>query len=1294
MKHAVDEGPAPVAVVGMACRFPGADDVDAFWANLLDGVDAVTAVPRERFDIDRYVTSHTGVPGRTVSAQGGFLNDAFGFDAAFFGISPAEALRMDPQQRLLLHLTWEALEAAGIRPSSLARTHAGVFIGQATTEYGESGVPAHQRDVHDVVGSRLRAITSGRLSYLLDARGPSVVLDTACSSSLVAVHSARQSLLTGECELAVAGGVNLVLTPDDAIAYSQGGMLSPGGRCRFGATDGDGFVRSDGAGVVILKRLRDAERDGDHVLAVLRGSAVTNDGRASGLLLQPSVDGQVDMIETACRSAGITPGRLDYVEAHGTGTSVGDSVELRALAAAFTGSDPDARPARPLLTGSVKTNIGHAEAAAGIAGFIKAVLIAQHGEIPASLHSADLHPLLADGELPVRLARETTRLRPAGDTALIGVSSFGLSGTNAHAVIGSYRPEPVSPPRPGPGDPDDASAPQLLVLTAKSRSSLRRAALAHAQLLETTAVDGPGLSAICATAALRRDHLPHRMWAVAQSAAEMAGHLRALAAGEDIARGGTAAERYGEPPRTVFVFPGQGSQWPGMARQLHRHCPAFRARLWECDAAVAREVGWSVVEELHADVLPREVERVQPLLWAVEVALAAAWAGLGVVPDACVGHSMGETAAAYVSGALTLRDAAAVICRRSRLMQRTAGLGGMLSVELGAQAAADATAPYGGSICVAAQNAPSATVLAGDRDALAGLARDLTARDVLCRPVKVDVASHSPLMDVVHDDVLDALADLDPSAPAVPLLSTVTAEAVSGAALDAAYWADNLRSPVRFADTAAAMARTRDSVFVEISPHPVLTGALDEILSRTDSTAIASLRRDHGGQAQLLCSLGQLFAAGARIDWRRVHPEPAVSVPLPHYSWDVAQYQHDPSPDLASPCVHRAGLRDLGLRAEDRAVSLHGTAPVPPVVYLATVLAAAREAAPEGSFFLAHAELGTEPVEIPASGDVTLCTTISPPTPDGTRHAVVEAAVGRSRPVLCATALVRESEATADADASAVLDEALARCHQYVSADTFYQVTERHGLVFGESLRSVQQLWRGEGAAVARMRRPTSASPAAWEAALQPLLAAAPAAEALAFVPRAFGRVQLSAELPEEFWSVCRLREAHGAAPAEADVTVVAEDGHVLASFTGIRLRRLRAPARTTRAARRFRLRPRHRPSAVAVPTARAQASTAPPRPDTRVDTEAAASTAQQPPASGPVRTARPLRDLAGAALGMAACDLDGRRPLSDYGLDSLMAGRIRLQLARDHGLEVTAGQLLGAHSLARLEEIAVPLPG
>ncbi|MCC3772000.1 type I polyketide synthase, partial [Streptomyces sp. UNOC14_S4] len=966
MQHASDE--SGVAVIGMGCRFPGADGPEEFWELLLDNTDAITEMPPERFDIAAFHSPVPRTPGRTVSRYGGFISDPFRFDALYFGISHAEARGMDPQQRILLQVVQEAVEDSGIRASALAGSRTGVFVGQATAEYAETTAPHSGADIRAAAGARLRAVSAGRVSYALDLRGPSVVIDTACSSSLVAVHAARQSLLTGESDLAVAAGINLVLAPTDAIAYSQGDMLSPGGRCRFGDADADGFVRSDGVGVVLLKRLADAHRDGDRVLAVLRASAVTNDGRGSGLLVRPSADGQAEALRHALALAGATPGQLDYIEAHGTGTRVGDGVELRALSEVMATDRPGDRR---LPVGSVKTNIGHTESASGIAGFIKAVLIARHRTIPASLHLRTPHPSLAGAGAPLRVVTRNEPLEPVGDEPLVGVSSFGISGTNAHVLVGGVgghppRHRPALPTLPAPAVGAGAGMPHLLVLSARSPRSLRLMARSYAAFLSPGGRGREaGLGDICATAALRRDAHPYRLWAVGEDHDGIAATLRALADGEQAADGGIAEAGFGDPRRTVFVFPGQGSQWAGMGRGLLSASPAFRAALAACDEAIRAETGWSVTELLTGEPLagelltgelltgaeefPDAIDVVQPALWAVQVALTAAWQAMGVDADVCVGHSMGEVAAAHAAGALSLADAAAVICRRSGLMLRTAGHGAMLAVELGAEQARRAAAPYGPSVTVAAENAPEATVLAGPPGALAELAAALEGRGVSCRLVRVDVASHSPAMDPLRDDLRRLLAGLEPVPVRTPMVSTVHRAPVRGPELDAAYWMDNLRLPVRFTETVGTIAKERESVFVEISAHPVLTTAVARTQAAigAEPVAVASLRRARDERVSLTHALGAVFAHGGHVDWRRWYGPAEALVPLPRYAWDQELFRITPtlvapSEDGPDRRVREFALADWGAAAWGEAVTVDGAAPLPPAVALAAVHEAAR----------------------------------------------------------------------------------------------------------------------------------------------------------------------------------------------------------------------------------------------------------------------------------------------------------------------------------------------------------------
>ena len=1286
-----------IAIVGMGCRFPKASGIDEFWETLLTNTDAVVPVPEDRFDVAAYYSPEPGTPGRTVSRHGGFLDDPFSFDAAFFGISPAEARGIDPQQRLLLPVVWEALEAAGLTPSSLAGSRTGVFIGQATGEYA-LGADLLQHGIREATGSHIRAMSSGRISYALDLRGPSLMVDTACSSSLVAVHLARQSLLTGESDLAIVGGVNVILSPQDAIAYSQAAMLSPDGRCKFGDAGADGFVRSEGVGVVVLKRLADARRDGDPVAASILGSAVTNDGRGSGLLLQPAVSGQVDMLREACRSAGISPRQLDYVEAHGTGTAVGDGVEFRAMAEAVAGRPAD----RPLPTGSVKSNIGHTEAAAGIAGLIKAVLIAQHGVIPASLHVDTPHPELAAAGYPVRVVRANEPVRRGGPRALLGVSSFGLSGTNAHVVLGEQVDTRVVP---APGAPDHAD--QLLVLSARSPESLRRQARAFARYLGP---QGAGrteeLRDVCASAALRREAHPHRLWAVGTSHDDLAAKLRALADGEPIADGGTGEAGFGRARRNVFVFPGQGSQWLGMGRSLMRSSPAFREAMTACSEAVRQETGWSVTDLLASpgEDFPDDVEKVQPALWAMEVALTAAWREMGVEPDAVLGHSMGEVTAACVAGALTLRDAAAVICRRSRLMQRLAGRGAMLAAELTLDEAEEIVAARGDRVCVAVENAPTSIVLAGEVPALLEIGQELERRGVHNRLVKVNVASHSPLMDGLRDELLAALDDLAPLPSGLAMLSTVHCAPLLGPELDAGYWADNLRRPVRFAESVRLLAKEAASVFIEVSPHPLLHAALDETLRAfdTDPAVASSGRRGQDERRQLTRSLGQVFVQGGQVHWERWFPAPVGHVGLPHYAWDEQHLRRQPAPAAMAAAAPVAvehvvdSWQDEGIAG----VELRGLAPIPPTAHLLAALDAARSLAGaadgEGlpgaaGFVLEQARLGDVFVDVFADPGVTLRSRLVP-GPDGTGTATVEAVTAAST-TPCLTARLRPLPAHRPQDMRPAVDSALTRCREYLSAADFARLAETRGYRISPPFQAVQQLWRRDGEVVARLRQAGAPRQAAWETCLQPLLAAFPRSlpATATFLPRAFGRVQLFGELADDSWVRVTFSSGRAGRPAVADVFVSDSEGRPLAEFREIQLGRYSGP-QTPAAGHRIPLAGLRKKLAAiagmpgsrttAVPAARVRNTNAPTVAHSLATAPARSRPAAPAAAGAAGPEAHPMIRHVAMLLGTAQAQINIRRPLRDYGLDSLTATQLSRWLRAEHGVDVSVGRLLGEESI------------
>ncbi|MFE2937766.1 SDR family NAD(P)-dependent oxidoreductase [Streptomyces sp. NPDC059255] len=880
--------PQPIAIVGMACEFPGAHDVAAFWSMQLDGVDATSDVPADRFPVDVFHDPRPRTPGRTVSRRGGFLPDIRGFDAQYFGISGREASHMDPQQRLLLQTAAAAVRDAGLTPERLAGSPTAVVVGQRTAEYWDLLRAAGALDIYANTGTS-RSVLSGRLSFFFDLRGPSTSVDTACSSSLVAVHQACAALRGGEATLALAAGVNLVITPEESITFSQADMLSADGRCKFGADGADGFVRSDGVGVVVLKTLARAEADGDRIHAVIHGSAVENEGRSSGYLMTPSGSAQIDAMRHACSRGGIAPRDVGFVEAHGTGTPTGDPIELRSLDAVYgTGAD---RPATdPVLVGSVKTNIGHTEAAAGIAGLIRAALCVAHGVVPPSLHSGRLTDAVDWAGMALEIPQTAREWGRNGAPRYAAVSSFGISGTNAHVVLGEHRPAAVPPPA---GEP----RPYLLALSARTPAALRELAASYADFLGP---DGAGhrhtLRDVSFSTLTRGAHDRHRMTVLATEHDQA---VRQLREGRPIVAAGPGARW-----RTVFVFPGQGSQWSGMGRRLLRTSPVFRETVEECDRHVRAERGWSVIEQLTADDgADRPIDVVQPLLWAVEVGLAALWRSWGVVPDVVIGHSMGEVAAACAAGALSLADGAAVICRRSALLREIAGAGSMAAVDLPADELRRELADVP-DVDVAVSNAPRRSIISGRTPAVEKVLAALSERDVFTRTVKVDVASHSSQVDPLLDALRAALESVRPREGRVPLRSTVTGELLTGAELDAGYWVRNLRDEVRFhAAVDAETTCSEAAAVVEISPHPILGGAVKECLpaERTGDLVVRSLLRDTDELTTLLTSVGMLHQAGYPVRYDALFDGPAAYVGLPSYPWQRTAFWFEPVSGTAGP---------------------------------------------------------------------------------------------------------------------------------------------------------------------------------------------------------------------------------------------------------------------------------------------------------------------------------------------------------------------------------------------------------
>ncbi|WP_371409293.1 SDR family NAD(P)-dependent oxidoreductase [Micromonospora zamorensis] len=886
----------PIAVIGMGCRYPGgANSPEALWQLVRDGVDAISPFPTDRgWDPDLYDPDPEQA-GRSYVSRGGFLHDAAEFDPEFFGISPREALGIDPQQRLLLEVAWETIERAGIAPGSLRGSSTGVFAGVMYDDYGSRLTPAPPAyEGHLGIGSA-GSVASGRVAYTLGLEGPAVSVDTACSSSLVALHLAAHALRRGECELALAGGVTVMATPSVFLQFSRQRGLAPDGRCKPFSADADGLGWAEGAGLVLLERLSDARRNGHRILAVLRGSAANQDGASHGLTA-PNGPSQERVIRQALTNAELTTADVDVVEAHGTGTPLGDPIEAQALLATY-GRNRAAD--QPLWLGSVKSNIGHTQAAAGVAGVIKMIMAMRHGVLPRSLH-ADRSSTQVDwsaGE--VRLLADEQPW-PGGEAPRrAGVSSFGISGTNAHVIL---EEPPAADPAPAP-----VGGPVAWILSGRTDAALRDQAARLDRVLDET----PDVAAAGAALALTRTHFARRAGIVGENPDQMRTALRALAAGEP-APNLTDAQSRGAPG-VVFVFPGQGSQWAGMASRLLDESPVFREHLTACAEALQPYTGWSLIDVLRGDPAAPSVDRVdvvQPALFAMMVALSQLWRHHGVRPDAVVGHSQGEIAAAHIAGALTLSDAARIVALRSQAITSIAGTGGMVSVPKPADQVEPDLARHP-DLHIAAINGPGTTVVAGAAASLEALLADYHDQDVRARRIDVDYASHTPHIEALRERIGEALAPVQASPPRVAMYSTVTGRRLADTdRVTGDYWYRNLRGTVRFDAAVRALLDDGHTLFIEVSPHPVLTTPVQEVIdvAGLPATAHGTLRRDRGDRAQLLTALARAHGHGAPVDWASVYPGPRPHVELPTYPFQRQRYWLDAPGDAD---VGAAGLEQV-----------------------------------------------------------------------------------------------------------------------------------------------------------------------------------------------------------------------------------------------------------------------------------------------------------------------------------------------------------------------------------------------
>ncbi len=903
----------PIAIIGMGCRFPGgANDPASLWRLLCNGVDAIREVPPDRWDIDEFYDPNPDAPGKMSSRWGGFLDEVETFDADFFGISPREAVTMDPQQRLFLEVSWESLENAGQSPQKLLRTPTGVFVGIASNDYAQLQMQFGDPNLIDayLATGTCHSVASGRLSYLLGLQGPSISIDTACSSSLVAIHLACQSLRLGECRLALAGGVNVILAPELLINFSKSHMMAADGRCKTFDAAADGFVRGEGCGVVVLKRLNDAVAEGDHILAVIRGTAINQDGRSSGLTV-PNGSSQQDVIRQALANAGVAPLDVGYVETHGTGTSLGDPVEVRALNAIYgAGRSQD----HPLALGSIKTNLGHLETAAGVAGLLKAMLVLIHGEIPPHLHFKEPSPHIPWKEYSISVPTQCTPWPSSSGRRIAAVSSFGFSGTNVHLVM---EEAPNAGPLIGGGEESAERRSEegtdggggeimatlkpvidrpihLLTVSAKSEGVLKKLANRYEHYLaEHPEAD---IADVCYTANAGRSHFEHRLSMVAASAEQMRQNLAAMGTELEPAGSNRGHADLTQRLEPVFLFTGQGGQYTNMGRGLYESEPTFRDIVNRCDEWLRPHLPKPLLSVLYprrGEATPLdETQYTHVAMFAVQCGLAQVWRSWGLEPGLVMGHSVGEIVAATVAGQMSLEDGLMIMRERGRLMQSLPPTGMMASLLAGVERVAPFLEPYRDRVSIAAVNGPESTVISGERTAVQEILRTLEAQGIKIKPLKVSNSFHSPLVEPVLKEFEQAAARATFRSPQMALFSSMRLELVgSQNLLDARYWSHNLRHTVRFSEAIGAVYDQGYRVFLEIGPSPILVNMASQCVPPGQGIWLPSLREGRNDWDQMLESLGTLYVNGADIDWVAFdRPHRRKKVMLPSYPWTRAPY--------------------------------------------------------------------------------------------------------------------------------------------------------------------------------------------------------------------------------------------------------------------------------------------------------------------------------------------------------------------------------------------------------------------
>ncbi|MFN6535671.1 MAG: type I polyketide synthase [Nostoc sp. EkiNYC01] len=1185
----------PIAIIGMGCRFPGgSDNPEAFWQNLRNGVDAISEIPPDRWDANAYYDPNPDAPGKMYSRCGGFIGQIDKFEPEFFGISPREAESLDPQQRLILEVSWEALENAGIPFNQLHRSKTGVFVGITTTDYLQLQTGLADDELINAYTNSGGAINfaPGRLSYFLGLQGPSLAVETACSSSLVAVHLACQSLRHQESDLAIVGGVNLIVIPEMNVRLCKAKMIATDGRCKTFDSAADGFGRSEGCGVLVLKRLSQALADGNNIVALIRGSAVNQDGSSSGLTV-PNGLAQQAVVRQALANAGLEPHQVSYIETHGTGTSLGDPIEVNALGAVF-GKEKTAH--QPLMLGSVKTNIGHTEAAAGVAGIIKVALALQHQEIPPHLHLQTPNPHIAWQDLPVAVPTQLTPWLPHEQRRIAGVSSFGASGTNAHIVL-----EEAPVKKVGGGGEQGSRGEEiterplhLLTLSAKHPQALSE--LAQRYIKYFSSHPDIFLGNITHASQVGRTHFSHRLAIIAADNAQMQQQLQAYLDGIEVIgiHHGQASQ---QTKKIAFLFTGQGSQYRQMGKQLYQTQPSFRQTLDQCDTLLQPLLGESILQVTFSDNLEDtrldQTAYTQVALFVIEYGLAQLWLSWGIRPHTVLGHSVGEYVAACIAGIFSLEDALKLIVQRAALMQALPEGGGMAAVFTTVEQVTPLIADYPQQLSIAAINGEHSIVLSGELEILTTVLQKLESQGIETRRLQVSHAFHSPLMQPMLAEFAKVAASVKYQQPQLDIVSNVTGKIVRQEEMsNATYWVEHILASVQFAASMQTLYQARYEVFIEVGVHPTLLGMArrecPEVLDE-QGLWLASLRKGREDWQQLLDSVAQLYVAGVEVDWRRFEADyPRSQVILPNYPWQRQRYwvsdgkkKRSPLQKLLHPLLgqrlrsplsntiifkRQLSTADVPFIDDHR---IYGMVVVPTVAYLEMAWAAARQVLGKGvcvleqvaireAFVLAEGETRTTQLLLTPDERgyaFQIFSLASPEKEDGTAWNLH--ASGKLR-----VESLPEHQIIADFSPTALQERSL----QELSGGVFYPCLHKRGLEFGSSFLGIETLWKLQDEVLAKIQMPVSIMaeagdynmhPAQFDACLQLFLADLPSEDDV-FIPIGLDKLCFYGQPTTELWSYMRLHIGNTPNPEtfDVDVCIVNSAGEVVAQVEKMHLKR------------------------------------------------------------------------------------------------------------------------------------------